>query len=217
MTLKLNSQRDGEIWCRTVLSLPSTCSTREHCPRKTDRQAGRQETIIEGRTPHSAKTCFKDRPTKSLPAHPSARVDVGEASNHLKSSTSSLSSSTGARYIKLDWEIKSRHSPMTGMRRSNLASRYQFDDDQISVFYVLTSAIRIVEALPLQRCKQLTTIQKNTWGYQIGLAILESRRVVISLIGAFATLTSAYARVTQIVIDEVKPMLASQYVSVAAE
>ena len=151
-----NSQRDGEIWCRTVLYLPSTCSTREHCPRKTDRQA----TIIEGRTPHSAKTCFKDRPTKSLPAHPSARVDVGEASNHLKSSTSLLSSSTGGRCMKPDWEIKSRHSPMTCIWRSNLASKYQFDDDQIFVFYVLTAAIRIVEAPPLPRCKQLTTIQE---------------------------------------------------------
>ena len=124
------------------------------------RQTGRQANIIDGGIPHSTKTCFKDRPTKSLPAHPSARVDVGEASNHLKLSTSPLSSSTGARCMKLDWEIKSRHSPMTGVRRSNLASRYQFDDDQISVFYVLTAAIRIVEAPPLPRCKQLTTIQK---------------------------------------------------------
>ena len=58
----LNSQRDSEIWCSTIPSLPSTCSTREHRPRKADRQAA----VIEGRTPYSAKTCFKDRPTKSL-------------------------------------------------------------------------------------------------------------------------------------------------------
>ena len=48
-------------------------------------------------------------------------------------------------------------------------------------------------------------------------AILESRRVGITLIVAFAALTSAYARVTRIVVDEVKPMSTIQYRSVAAE
>ena len=96
VTLMVNSKRDAEIWCSAIPSLPSTCSIREHCSRKADRQAAN----IEGRIPHSANTCFKERPTKSLPLHPSARVDVGEAFNHLKSSTSLLSSNTGARCMK---------------------------------------------------------------------------------------------------------------------
>ena len=48
-------------------------------------------------------------------------------------------------------------------------------------------------------------------------AILESRRVGITLIVACATLTNAYFRVTRIVIAEVKPLSASQYGSVAAQ
>jgi len=49
---------------------------------------------------------------------------------------------------------------MTGMKRSNLASKYQFDDDQIFVFYALTDPIRVVEAPPLKRGLELITIQK---------------------------------------------------------
>lgn len=49
------------------------------------------------------------------------------------------------------------------------------------------------------------------------LAILEPRRAVITLLVACAALTSAHARVTRIVIDEVKPMPAGQYGSVATE
>ena len=51
-----------------------------------------------GRWPSS-----RDRPPKYLPAHPSASVDVCIASNHLKSSTSLLSTSTGARCMKPGW------------------------------------------------------------------------------------------------------------------
>lgn len=47
--------------------------------------------------------------------------------------------------------------------------------------------------------------------------ILESHRVGITLIVACAALTSAYSRVTRIVIAEVKPMSASQYGSVATQ
>ncbi len=49
------------------------------------------------------------------------------------------------------------------------------------------------------------------------LAILKFRRVGIALAVACTALTSAHARVTRIVIDEVKPMPAGQYGSVAAE
>lgn len=49
------------------------------------------------------------------------------------------------------------------------------------------------------------------------LAILEPRRFGISLLVTCAALTSAHARVTRIVIDEVKPMMAGQYGSVATE
>ncbi len=49
------------------------------------------------------------------------------------------------------------------------------------------------------------------------LAIPEFRRVGITLLVACAALTSAHARVTRIIIDEVKPMAAGQFGGVAAE